>query len=123
MNDDLNDLEQALTRHRLAAPPPALRSRIVASACRSTGIWWQGIAAAILAVLALLQILLSGAAMTPPSRAPSDEIAFTRQIRELNLPLDDSQTRLLADNLAAGARLTPLPEIHGKPVTQLGEIP
>jgi hypothetical protein len=114
-DDETRDMEALLGRYQPAAPQAALRARVVREARkRSQWAYLEGIAALMLVGMNLAQI---GASVTPVFRAPRIDVGRTEQIAaeidRLGLPLDKGETRMMAEQLAAGERLVRLPQIHG----------
>jgi hypothetical protein len=112
MTDDR--LESLLQRHRPAGPGPALRARIARSSrSRSQWAFLESMVALLLIGMNLAQI---GASVTHLFPAPVADPARPRQIAlalsALDLGLSPEQTQVMAQQLAAGAHLTPLPLIH-----------
>ena len=114
-DDETRALEALLERYQPAAPQATLRARVVREAHkRSQWAYLEGIAALLLVGMNLAQI---GGSVTQVIQAPRIDAGRTEQIAaeisRLDLPLDSGQTRMMAEQLAAGERLVRLPEIHG----------
>jgi hypothetical protein len=94
-------------------PGVGLRGRIVAlPGQRGSGIWWQGIAAAILGIAALGEIVTSARPEMPGGAVGEDQEAIAARVRQLDLPLTDAECRRLARETAAGAQLKALPPLR-----------
>ena len=114
-DDETREMEALLERYQPAAPQAALRARVVREAHkRSQWAYLEGVAALLLVGMNLAQI---GGSVTQVIQAPRIDVGRTEQIAaeidRLGLPLDSGQTRIMAEQLAAGERLVRLPQIHG----------
>ena len=115
MTDDTHDIEALLSRYRPAGPDAALRGRIIGQTRRRSA--WpllEAMAALLLVGLNLAQISVTARQLGAPSRvdeAQAQEVAAA--ITRLDLPVSRDQARVMALELAAGGRLTPLPLLHG----------
>ena len=112
MTDDT--LESLLHRHRPVGPGPALRTRIARSSRRRSQ--WAFLEAMAALLLIGMNLSLISASVTQLFPAPAADPARPGQIASaltaLDLGLSPEQTQIMAQQLAAGAHLIPLPLLH-----------
>lgn len=108
MNDDLNDIEAMLTRYRPADPDESLRQRVITARPKSPGLFWEALAASVVVVFSLLQVIGSAMATRPTLRVESP------QIREEWLEgLTEDEQRMARIALAGSAGIRALPQPRG----------
>ncbi len=113
---DLREMEARLAHYRPGTPDAILRQRILQQT-RSRSRWSFLEAATVIVLVGLNLVQTAGTAMRMPPPPQTTE-ARTQQIAQaitrLDLPLTQDDTYLMAQQLAAGEHLVPLPLIHGK---------
>ena len=115
MTDDLENMERLLEGYRPAGPREALRERVVASARASRRWQWcQGIAAAVLIGLNLMQMAATWRQLPQVPQINEARVqALAKEIQGIDPGVNESEARAMAQRLATAYRLPRVPQLHG----------